>query len=182
MPTTELDQTMAAVVSHPDDPAAQAALLDRFLDPALTAAERQQMRAAASVPEVQVAYENRYFEGIGMDVPPTFVRQTLAALFLTRGFTGGEAAQRILDELRVYAEYHHIDLDAELEMIRNLPGARRGQRGRFALINAALFGGLVVGTVLIQTMAPESLRMVLQIGLLAVVLAGQLLALHRHLS
>ena len=171
----------------PDQPPGPESLLrltTRFLDPAATADERQALRRATSTPAFKQAYEQHYVDGAGMDQPQVFIRHTLAALYLTSGFTSRESAQQILAELRDFAGQEQVDFDAIYTEVRSLPGARRSRstRRRFVLVNIGLFVVLILGTITIHNMTVPPLQTLLQLVLLAGVIAGQLLLLYRHLT
>lgn len=174
---TQFKDLIAQIQAKPDAPDAPQQLLQLYLRPDLTAETRQQMRDAAAVPAVCAAYENLYFNGVGMDAPVQFVRQTLASASLTRGFSTPAVADEIISELRVFAQHHGVDLPAELAAIRALPGARRVRPWRqFLLLNVLLAGVLIAGTVLAaQTLLPA----IVQIGVLAVVVTAQAGLLYR---
>jgi hypothetical protein len=174
---------LARVQQQPDNQPALLDLADYFLSDDCGNGERRQIRGRCKTEPLQAAYESLYFEGMGMDQPAAFIRRTLAALFMTGGFSHRETAQRILGELRVYAEHHGVDFDSHYATIRDLPGARRaqGSRRRFLLRNAGLFAALVTGLLLIQQ-APPSVQIPLQIGLFAGLMAAQMALLYRYLA
>lgn len=176
--TSSLTELVNHIQAHPDSTHSLRELIDLYLAESTTAEERRLMRDAASTPEVRLACENLYFDGVGMNDPPRFVRQTLAAASLTRGYSSPELARQIVGELRVYASHHGVDVDAELAAIRALPGAQRPRRNwrRFALLNGLLLLVLVLGTVIAQ-MTPAPL--VVQVIVLALVMAGQMWLLYR---
>ncbi len=170
--------------SQATDPATLTNATTRFLDPATTAEERQALRRASSTPENKMAYEQQYVDGEYMDQPQAFVRHTLAALFLTRGFTSRESAQQILAELRLFAADHQLDFDLMYQEVSELPGARRSGRNRrsFALMNIGLFAGLILGTIVIYNFTTPPLQIILQLGLLLGIVTAQLLLLYRRLA
>jgi hypothetical protein len=160
------------------------ALTSRFLDPETTDDERRALRRAASTPERKFAYEQHYVDRADTDDPLIVIRHTLAALFMTTGFTNRESARQIVAELRELAEAHHLDFAALYEEVSMLPGARRSQRVRrlFALGNVGLFAALIIGTIIVHQVTTPPLQIVLQLALLVGVVAGQILLLYRHLS
>lgn len=159
------------------DAAALNELADLYLADSTTADERQAMRKAA-VP-VRQAYEDLYFDGVGMDEPEMFVRRTLAALYLTAGFGDPAVARQVMSELRTFAAHHGVDITAQMEHIRALPGSRptNPKRLRFGLGIVGLFAALVVGTIAAQA-ASDPLRLILQIGMLLGVAGGQMALLY----
>ena len=168
------------VQSYPESTRSLLELIDIFLDRTTSVAERQAIRQAAGVPDVTLAFENLYFDGVGMNQPEAFVRQTIATLFMTGGFRDRDTAQQIVGELRVFADHHGVDFDRQHEMIRALPGVQRAPRRvrRFLLMNAALFVMLIVGTVVVQTL-PDPVRIGAQLVVLLAVIGTQMAVLYR---
>jgi hypothetical protein len=167
------------------DPDSQESLLaaaDAFLAESMSAAERQQMRAACSTPAIKLAYENLYFDGTGMENPALFLQRILVALFMSGGFSSRETAQQISAELRIFAAHHGLDFDAQMEAIRSLPGARARRMGRrrFLVWNALVFILLLLILALLQNL-DSGWALLLQLGGLAAVIAAQLLLLYRYL-
>jgi hypothetical protein len=160
------------------DAAALNELADLYAADTTTAEERQAIRAAVN-PVVRQVYEDMYFEGVGMDEPETFVRRTLAALYLTEGYGNPATASQVMRELRTFAAHHGVDLAAQVAHIRSLPGSRptNPKRLRFGVGNIVLFATLVLGTLAVQA-APEPLRLILQIVVLLAVAAAQMALLY----
>jgi hypothetical protein len=176
---SNLEDLIAHAQAHPETRDALLALVDAYLDETVTAQQRAAIRAAAADPRLRQAYENLYYDGVGMEQPVCFVRRMIAALFMTGGLSDPETGRQIVAELRLFADHHGIDFDSHRDSIRALPGARppRPRRLRFALANAVLFGTLVLGTAALQAM-PGTLRLVLQIVLLLAVAGGQMALLY----
>ncbi|MAS35210.1 MAG: hypothetical protein CL610_14455 [Anaerolineaceae bacterium] len=175
---THLDDFIETARAQPDA-AHLTQLADLYLAEATTSEQRQQIRAAAAVPLFKQAYENLYFEGVGMDDPPMFVRRTLAALFMTRGFGHVDTARQIVSELETFADHHRVDYATHYDEVRALAGVpvSRARRIRFLIGNAALLGTLALGTAALQV-APEGARLVLQIVLLLGVVGTQMAFLY----
>jgi hypothetical protein len=159
------------------DTAALTELADLYAADTTTAEQRQAIRKAA-VP-VRQAYQDLYFDGVGMDEPEMFVRRTLAALYLTAGYGDPAVAKGVMGELRAFAAHHGVDISAQMERIRALPGSRptNPKRLRFGLGIVALFAALVLGTLVVQAV-PEPLRLILQIVVLLGAAAGQMVLLY----
>jgi hypothetical protein len=159
------------------DAAALNELADLYIAEATTAEQRQAIRKA--VVPLRQAYEDLYFDGVGMDEPETFVRRTLAALYLTVGYGDPAVAKGVMSELRTFAAHHGVDLAAQMERIRALPGSRptNPKRRRFGISIVALFAVLVLGTLAVQA-APEPLRLILQIAVLLGAAGGQMALLY----
>ena len=160
------------------DAAALHELADLYTADMTTAEQRQAIRAAMN-PAVRQAYEDLYFEGVGMDEPELFVRRTLAALYLTGGYGNPTVAKQVMGELRTFAEHHNVDLAPQMEHLRSLPGSRptNPKRLRFGIGNVTLFATLVLGTLAVQA-APEPLRLILQIVILLGVAGAQMALLY----
>jgi hypothetical protein len=175
---TNLTELADHIQAHPESTQSLREMIALYLADSTTADERRLMRTMASHPDVRLAYENLYFDGVGMNDPAHFVQQTLVAASLTRGYSSPEIAKQIIGELRVYADHHGVDVDAQLEAIRALPGAQRPLRNwrRFILVNALLLLGLALGTALAQTTLVPLLA---QMIVVAVVMATQLWLLYR---
>lgn len=173
-----IEALIAQIETQPDD-AALLELADRFLDETTTAAERQIIRTAVQRREIKQAYEQVYFEGVGMEQPDQFLYRTLAALFMTNGLSDPDTARQIVGELRVFAAHHGLNFEAFRDRVRALPGARprHPKRRLFLIGNAALFTALALGTAAVQT-APETLRLMLQIGVLLGVAGAQMALLY----
>ncbi|MBZ0302688.1 MAG: hypothetical protein K8J31_23285 [Anaerolineae bacterium] len=171
----DIDALIRNVRTQPRSVDSLLALIDLYLDETTSAAQRGVIRAAAADPDLKTGFENLYFEGESMDQPDLFLRRMIAALFMTAGFSDPDTARRIVGELRVFAEHHHLVFDAYRDAVRALPGARpvHPKRFRFLVMNGALIGTLVLGTVALQMMA-EPLRILVQIGLLLAVAGGQM--------
>jgi len=153
-------------------------LADLYAATSTTAEQRQAIRAAIN-PAVRQAYEDLYFEGVGIDEPEGFVRRTLAVLYMTDGYGNPATAKQVMSELRTFAEHHGLDLAAQMEHLRSLPGSRptNPKRLRFGIGNVALFAALVLGTLAVQA-APEPLRLILQIAILLGVAGAQMALLY----
>ena len=158
--------------------------LTQFLNPETSANERQSLRRRTKTSAHKLAYEQDYVDGLGTDQPEKFIRHTLAALYLTGGFTSRESAQLILAELRDFAVENQIDFDRLYLEISSLPGARRTKQLQraFLLGNILLFVALIIGTVIIQRYLSDGVQIALQVGLLIGVVAGQLVLLYRRLA
>ena len=99
---TDLSDLIEHVQVHPESTQSLLELIDIFLAQTTPVAARQTIRQAAADPAVALAYENLYFDGVGMNQPETFVQQTIATLFMTSGFRDRDTARRIAGELRVF--------------------------------------------------------------------------------
>ncbi len=75
------------------DSAALNELADLYIADTTSAEDRRAVRAAVAGAAIQQAYEDLYFDGVGMDEPELFVRRTLAALYMTGGY-GNPATAR----------------------------------------------------------------------------------------
>jgi hypothetical protein len=160
------------------DAAALQELADVYTADTTTAEQRQAIRAAMN-PAVRQAYEDLYFEGVGMDEPESFVRCTLTALYMTDGYGNPAVAKQVMGELRTFAGHHGVDLASQMEHLRSLPGSRptNPKRLRFGIGNVTLFATLVLGTLAVQA-APEPLRLILQIVILLGTAAAQMALLY----
>ena len=178
---TDLNSLIDHIREHPDSRQSLLEMIDIFLSPSTTEEERQAIRTVAAEPDVTLAYENLYFEGEGMALPARFVRHMLAALVMTRGFSHPNTGKQILGELRVFGGHHGVDVTAELEAIRTLPGVRRSPRRwrRFLLVNLLLLSLLAMGTLIAQI--SES-SLVFQTILLPLIIVAQLYVLFRFLQ
>jgi hypothetical protein len=161
------------------DVAALTELADLYAADTTLAEQRQAIRKAVTNPSLRQAYEDLYFDGVGMDEPEPFVRRTLAALYMTDGYGNPATARQVMSELRTFADHHHIDLAVQIERIRALPGSRPSnpKRLRFGIGNVALFVTLILGTLAVQG-APETLRLILQIMVLLGVAGAQMALLY----
>jgi hypothetical protein len=173
MPT--IHELIQQLQTNPDSPDSLLALADVYVDAQTTAAERQQIRRLTRTPELRQSYETLYFDGVGMEQPDAFIRCSLAALWMTGGFTSRDSAQHILDELRLFADHHQVSFEAEWERIRALPGVRvsRARRLRFWLSHMVLIALLLTGTAALQA-DPQTPQPALQIGLLLSVIGAQM--------
>lgn len=154
-------------------------LTDLYFSDATWAEEREMIRAAVADPVVRRAYEDLYFNGVGMEEPELFIQRTLAALYMTGGYGSSATARQVMGELRAFAAHHGVDLAAQMAHLRALPGARPAnpKRLRFGIGNITLFAVLVLGTLAVQA-APETLRLILQIVVLLAVAGAQMALLY----
>ena len=176
---TSLPDLIEYVQAHPESTESLIGLIERFLAESTTADERQAIRQVAAEPNVVVACEILYFDGVRMQEPGVFVRQTIACLFMTSGYRDRETARRVASELRVFAEHHGVDFNQQHEAIRALPGVQRSPRRwkHFLLVNAGLFVLLLAGTVLVQTLEDPA-RIVVQLAVLLGVIGTQMAVLY----
>ena len=87
---SELPDLIEHVQAYPESTQSLLELIDIFLAEATSAGARRTIRQMAAAPDVTLAYENLYFDGVGMNQPAAFVRQTIASLYITGGYRGTE--------------------------------------------------------------------------------------------